>query len=87
MFSLLHVLTINLINKIPRNWSQWLLLDAKMSNFSSTSWREQVTFDEMIMSALYQTNTLKWIFSVSSLKQFLLDNAACLEEKQQIPTS
>ena len=28
-------------------------------------WQEQVTFDEMIMMfALYQTNTLSWIFIV-----------------------
>jgi len=36
-----------------------------MSNFSAISWREQVTFDGMIMmSALYKTNTFKWIFIV-----------------------
>jgi hypothetical protein len=36
-----------------------------MSNFSITSWREQITFNEIIMrSALYKTNTLSWIFIV-----------------------
>ena len=44
----------------------------QISNFQAISWREQVTFDEMIMiSALYQTYTLSWIFIVlpTSLKQ------------------
>jgi hypothetical protein len=49
------------------NMSEWLVFNA--SNFSATSWREQVTFDEMMqMSALYKTNTLSWIVSASLLK-------------------
>ena len=35
-----------------------------MSKVSAISWQEQVTFDEMMMSALYETNTLSWIFIV-----------------------
>ena len=36
-----------------------------MSNFSVISWREQVTFIEMmIMSTLYKTNMLNWMFTV-----------------------
>ena len=32
-------------------------------DISGISWREQVTFDEMMMiSTLYKTNTLSWIF-------------------------
>jgi hypothetical protein len=35
----------------------------QMSNFSAIPWREQVTFDEMMMiSALYYINTRSWIF-------------------------
>ena len=34
-----------------------------MNNFPSISWRKQVTFDG-IMSNLYETNTLSWIFIV-----------------------
>jgi len=31
--------------------------------FSAISWREQVTFNEIMMrSALFNTNTLSWIF-------------------------
>jgi len=34
----------------------------QMSDISVISWRGQVTFDKMMMmSALYQTNTLIWI--------------------------
>ena len=42
-----------------------------VNNFSATgiSWREQLPFDEMMMSALYKTTTLSWILSASSLKQ------------------
>jgi hypothetical protein len=29
-----------------------------VSNFSAPSWREQVTVNEMMMSSLYQTNTV-----------------------------
>jgi hypothetical protein len=40
-----------------------LLLNAKMSKFLTISWREWVTFNEMMMmSAFYKTNTLNWIF-------------------------
>jgi len=35
-----------------------------MSNFSSISWREQVTFSEIVIVALYKTNTLNWIVIV-----------------------
>jgi hypothetical protein len=38
-----------------------------MSNFPAISWREQVTFNEMVMSALYYTKTLKWIFIALAL--------------------
>ena len=39
----------------------------QMSHLSAISGREQVTFDEMMMiSALYQTNMLSWIFIVLS---------------------
>jgi hypothetical protein len=38
---------------------EWLLLNAN----SAISWREQVTFDEMMMmSALYYINMLSWLF-------------------------
>ena len=40
-----------------------LLLNAKMSKFLTILWREWITFNEkMMMSALYKTNTLNWIF-------------------------
>jgi hypothetical protein len=35
-----------------------------MSNISAISWREQVTFGEVMMFALYSTNPLGWIFIV-----------------------
>ena len=39
----------------------------QMSNVQLISWREQVTFNEMIIiSALYWTNTLNWIFIVTA---------------------
>jgi hypothetical protein len=48
--------------------SEWLLLNVKWTFLSAISWREQITFrffDEMMMmSALYYTNTLRWIFIV-----------------------
>jgi hypothetical protein len=31
-----------------------------MSKFSAISCREQVAFDDMMMSAMYQTDTLGW---------------------------
>ena len=41
-----------------------------MSNISAISWQEQATFDEMIMmSALYETNTLSLIFIVLELTE------------------
>ena len=39
--------------------SEWLLFNGKMSNFSSFSWREQVTL-RIMMTTLYQTITLSW---------------------------
>ena len=56
----------------------------KMNNFSTISWREQGTFlDRMIMmmmmSTLYYTNILSWIFIVLhciSLKQQFTDRHA-----------
>ena len=46
---------------------QVIFVHRKLSNFSAISWREEVTFDEMMMFALYLTNTL-FIYSASSLK-------------------
>ena len=81
--------------------SEWMLLNAiwKIFQFSTISWREQYTFDEMI--------TLLDFYTASSLKQqltyrhvaplghiipiscqillFVLLNDACLTEKQQLP--
>ena len=42
---------------------QVIFVHCKLSNFSAISWREEVTFDEMMMFALYLT-----IHSASSLK-------------------
>jgi hypothetical protein len=46
----LHLLFLIIINK-----SEWVnVVSRQMSKFSAISWREQVTFDEMVMrSALY----------------------------------
>jgi hypothetical protein len=47
-----------------------IVVEHQMNNFSAISWREQVTFDEMMkMSTLYQTNTDLNLYSASSLKQ------------------
>jgi hypothetical protein len=40
-----------------------------MRNFSAISWQEQVTFNEIMIFALYKTNTPGLIFIASSLKQ------------------
>ena len=51
-----------------------------MSNFSAISWREQVIhFDEMLMmmSALFQTNMLSWIFIV--LDFWLTETIFCMQ--------
>jgi len=44
-----------------------------MNNLSAISWREYVTFDDMIlMSALYKNNTLSWYkYSDSSKNRYL----------------
>jgi hypothetical protein len=57
--------TINLLfPTFPDN--KCILFNAKWAIFSARSLWEQVTFDEMMMmmSALYYTNTLSWIFIV-----------------------
>jgi hypothetical protein len=40
-----------------------------MRNFSAISWQEQVTFNEIMIFALYKTNMPGLIFIASSLKQ------------------
>jgi len=42
------------MNHIEIIVSEWLLFNAKMSNLPASSWRVQVTLDEMLMlSVLY----------------------------------
>jgi hypothetical protein len=42
-----------------------VVAEHQISNFSAVSWQEQITFVEtMLMSALYYTNMLSWIFIV-----------------------
>ena len=59
---LFHIFFINPI------YSKWTSeLNSKWAINSAIAWREQVTFYDMIMmSALYYTNTLSWIFIVLS---------------------
>jgi len=46
--------------------SEWVIIvERQLSNLSTISWWEQVIFNEMIMmSALFWTSTLSWIFIV-----------------------
>jgi hypothetical protein len=58
-----------------------------MSNLSAISWREQVTFDEMIrMSVCSRPTPLVGFFSASSLKQqFACKHVASLGHSILIP--
>jgi hypothetical protein len=69
---------------------EWLLFNTKWDNFQPYHDENKLHFDEMMimMSAVYSTNTPRaplwsWFRVIQSL--FLLINAACLAEKQQIP--
>jgi hypothetical protein len=64
---------LNKISDLESIVSEWLLFNVKWAIFQlyhgenklAKSWREQVTFYEMIiMLSLYQTNKLSWIFIV-----------------------
>ena len=58
----------------------------QMNSFSAISWREQVTFNEM-MSALYLTNTMSWDFIVlAHWKQSVGRHVAPLGHIILIPT-
>jgi hypothetical protein len=85
-------LRLHVIQILYQSLSEWVIVvEHHMNNFSTISWREWVTFDELnMMSALYKTNTLSWILNLASpLKQHSVCrlNVACLAEKQQIPIS
>ena len=41
-----------------------MLFNAKISNFKAISWWVQIIFNEMVMSILYWTNMLNWVFIV-----------------------
>ena len=75
------MVTVNRIFSLWKLWNKWYILYMswsfllsmvwmiivyrQMSNLSTTSWREQVTFHEMLMmSALYYINTISLIFIV-----------------------
>ena len=50
--------------------SEWLLFNTNSTIFQLYHGENKLIFNEMMMrSTLYKTNTLSWIFSVSSLKQ------------------
>ena len=92
--------------------SEWLLLNANSAIFQLYHGENKLIFNEMMMRfALYQINTLSWIFIVlahwnnspridmyphsesdtlywfrATQSLLFLLNAACLVEKQQIPT-
>ena len=54
-------------NKSSTYMSEWVIIvSSQMSHFSVISWREQVTINEMMMSAIYYTNSLtgSWIILV-----------------------
>jgi hypothetical protein len=44
--------------------SEWLLYNTKWAIFSAISWQDQISFDEIMISALYYANTLSWTFIV-----------------------
>ena len=53
----------NTIHDIHEWVSEWLLFNALKSNFSTISWREQVTF-QWDDNVLYKSKKLSWIFIV-----------------------
>ena len=54
-----------IVNIVSRVYKGWELLSFYCEKCSAISCQEQVTFDEMMMmSTLYQTITLSWIFIV-----------------------
>ena len=78
--------------------SEWLLFNANSANFQLYYGENKLIFNEMIMrSALFQIETPSMIFivlvhwnnilwiDIPIQSLFLLLNAACLAEMQQIP--
>jgi hypothetical protein len=71
--------------------SEWVIVVERLfSNVSAISWREQVNFysasslkQQSAVEMSLHSDTVLWLRANQSL--FLLLNAACLEEKQQIP--
>ena len=80
-----HILEILLSNYLYFKKNAFLirhiiceLSDCQMSNYTAISWREQITFNEMMMSASYQNTTrLVDVYSDSSDKHHSAYMCAC----------
>ena len=55
-----------------------------MSNYSAISWREQVTFDELMVMSLCTRSTVTWIFMVLTHRYH---NTSSVTDMLQTPTT